>query len=141
MQWVIDASFAASWILPDEMTPQTERFLEQLSESDGYHVPALWWYEIGNILTTAVRRKRLGSRDIPRAITLLSSLPLQTDHSQGAFFLHFLADYAGRHQLSAYDAAYLGLAAQMGAGVATLDRSLIAAAGELKLHSFLAPAC
>ena len=137
MNWVIDASFAASWILPDEATPRTERFLEQLSDNDEYHVPSLWWFKISNILTTAVRRKRLKARDVPRAITLLSSLPLATDHSQGAFYIHFLADYAARHQLSAYDAAYLGLAMQMGAGLATLDDKLIAAARGLKLASFL----
>ncbi|MCR9143755.1 MAG: type II toxin-antitoxin system VapC family toxin [bacterium] len=137
MNWVIDACFAAAWVLPDETTPQTEKFLEQLSENDEYHVPSLWWFEVSNILTTAVRRKRLKAREIPRAITLLSSLPLRTDHSQGAFYMHFLTDYATRYKLTAYDAAYLGLAVQMGAGVATLDDDIKAAAKELKLQSFL----
>ena len=39
-----------------------------------------------------------------------------------------LLGLARRHQLTAYDAAYLGLAAQNGLALATLDIRLIAAA-------------
>jgi predicted nucleic acid-binding protein len=53
MEWVLDSSFALSWVLPEEYSDQSDAFLQQRSSEDTFWVPALWWYEISNALLTA----------------------------------------------------------------------------------------
>ena len=46
MEWVLDASFALAWVLPDEASPRAERFLRDLDPTTVLRVPALWWHEV-----------------------------------------------------------------------------------------------
>ena len=63
MEWVLDASLALAWALPDETSIQAERFLNRLTAKDVLWVPSLWWVEIANALIVAERRKRLTEAD------------------------------------------------------------------------------
>jgi predicted nucleic acid-binding protein len=99
-------------------------------------VPALWWYELGNALTVAVRRKRLSEADATRFIDLYSQVPLQTDTHLTSETVWRLRALAQEHHLSAYDAAYLELAQRRGLGLATLDKNLIAAARRAGVQPF-----
>ena len=56
---VVDASVSAAWFLPDEATLFTEAVLKATATSEVW-VPALWMLEIGNLLLSAQRRKRIG---------------------------------------------------------------------------------
>ena len=56
--FVVDASVSAAWFLPDEAEPDTEAALQATATHDVW-VPALWLLEIGNLLLSAQRRKRI----------------------------------------------------------------------------------
>ncbi|MDR0847738.1 MAG: type II toxin-antitoxin system VapC family toxin, partial [Propionibacteriaceae bacterium] len=57
---VVDASVAAAWFLQDEATQFTDSILVRASR-DGLVVPALWRFELANVLLVCQRRGRLDS--------------------------------------------------------------------------------
>lgn len=125
---VVDASLTAAWFLADEMSPAAGRALEHLADSQKMLVPALWLWEMTNILLTAERRKRISSRAAQEALEEIKALPLRVAPPPAVFALPDLQRIAKTRRLSAYDAEYLRLAGEHGAPLATLDRSLIRAA-------------
>ena len=124
MSFVVDASVAAAWLLPDENNQDAERALSLLESEDAL-VPDLFWHEMRNILLTAERRHRIASADVLACLMRLESLPLRTifddDHPT-------VIRLARKHQLSAYDAAYLALALIQAVPLATADVKLRRAA-------------
>jgi predicted nucleic acid-binding protein len=128
MDLVLDSSLAVAWGLPDEASARADRLLARASAESAFWVPALWWYEIANALTTARRRHRLVEADRSRLIELYRMLPIQTDSVLGPETIRTLQVLADEHGLSAYDAAYLELAQRRGLGLATVDRRLATAA-------------
>ncbi|OGR97938.1 MAG: hypothetical protein A2V88_15050 [Elusimicrobia bacterium RBG_16_66_12] len=130
MDFVIDASSAMAWALPDEHSARAEKILARVTEESSLWIPSLWWYEVANVVVMARRRKRLSEAQGARVIELLSRFPLQTDSSPGAMSAARLSQLAQEHALSAYDAAYLELAERRGLALVTFDRELIRAARE-----------
>lgn len=126
--WVLDASLALSLGLPDESSARAERFLRELAPRTPLWVPSLWWYEIANALLAAERRKRLSEAAGLGLLELYRSLPLETDAAEGPDVLWRLRALGREHGLSAYDAAYLELAARRQSGLASLDKALVSAA-------------
>lgn len=125
---VLDCSLALGWALPDETSKRADEFLRRVSRENVLWVPALWWYEISNALTTARRRQRVSEADSVRLVELYATLPIQTDTYLGPDAVWRFQSLAHQYGLSAYDAAYLELAQRRGLGLATLDRGLVAAA-------------
>jgi predicted nucleic acid-binding protein len=128
MECVLDSSMALAWALPDEASGKADGFLTGLSEDSRLWVPPLWWYELSNALTMALRRKRLNAADVLRLIELYRSLPVMTDTLLGGDGMYRFHVIAERHGLSAYDAAYLELAQRRGLKLATVDKRLISGA-------------
>jgi predicted nucleic acid-binding protein len=104
---VVDASVSAAWFLPDEATPSTEAALHATATQDVW-VPALWLLEIGNLLLSAQRRKRITADKRRELVAAACTLRLKVDREPVAMTL--LDDIAASHGLTAYDAAYLELA-------------------------------
>ena len=121
---VVDASVGAAWFLPDEATPFTEAVLQATSRGDVW-VPALWWLEIGNLLLSAQRRRRLDAARRALLVTAAEGLRLRVDREPVA--LRNIDALADRHGLTSYDAAYLELAQRRRLPLATLDKALLAA--------------
>ena len=123
-RFVIDASLAGAWILPDEQSDIARAIRLGYGENISV-VPCHWWLEVCNLLLKAERRGRLEPADTARTLALIARLPLEiddaADYSQ-------LMQLARRHQLTAYDAAYLELALRIDAPLATLDRKLLISA-------------
>ena len=136
MIWVIDCSFAAALFLPDENSENVNDFFLSLLPDDEVHVPALWWYEVANVLAVAERRKRLGYADIAKCITLFEKMNLKTDHLSGAGYAKEIYELAQKNKLSAYDAAYLELTIRKKANLASLDKDLVNAALHSGIHTF-----
>lgn len=128
MDCVIDSSVAMAWTLPDEHSERAEKILSRVSEDSELWIPALWWYEVANVVVMARRRKRLSEAQGARVLELLSRLPLQPDAPPGPSAASRLAQLAQEHALSAYDAAYLELAERRGVALATFDHDLLRAA-------------
>jgi predicted nucleic acid-binding protein len=124
MTFVVDASFAAAWSLPDETSELTDSILYRLAREPAF-VPSLFWHEARNLLLNAERRQRLPAGGAVAAIQRLWRLPIE-DRGAGGDAATF--SFAQFHSLSAYDAVYLALAAAEEIPLATLDRKLAAAA-------------
>ena len=91
-------------------------------------VPAIWPLEVANAVVAAERRGRLTERDAAEILELLTVLPIEIEATSTRQALGAIAAVAREHGLSAYDAAYLELAARVQAPLATLDKRLRAAA-------------
>ncbi len=124
MAFVLDASIAAAWALPDESSSLANRMLTR-TESEDAVVPALWWYEVRNILVIAERRKRITASDADAFLRNLERLSIRiAELGDSQLILRIARD----HRLSVYDAAYLELALRENLPLATLDRTLALAA-------------
>jgi predicted nucleic acid-binding protein len=128
MGWVVDSSMALAWGLPDEESSMADGFWREVHAQAPLHVPALWWYECANALVVARRRNRLTENDSERLGGLLAALPLNTAVSPAGDDMARFRRLAGKHGLSAYDAAYVELAGRLAVGLATLDERLVKAA-------------
>ncbi len=124
MVFVLDASVAASWAFDDEDHPVAAAALQRLRQ-DSAVVPAIWWYELRNIVVVNERRGRLTESLSAAFLTALRRLPITVlPPAEDALVLAL----ARGHKLSACDAAYLALAREHTAELATLDAALARAA-------------
>jgi predicted nucleic acid-binding protein len=129
--FVLDASATANFLLPDESNDYGDEVLRRI-ERGGALVPALWNYEIGNLLTMAVRRRRIDEQYRDVAIGQLMHLRLTYwDGGGSGSLIHAaqIARLADDYGLSFYDATYLYLAKIEKLPLATLDGTLRSAAG------------
>ena len=122
--FVVDASVSAAWFLPHEATEQTEAMLHATATHEVW-VPALWLLEVGNLLLSAQRRKRITADKRRELTAAAAALRVKVDREPVA--ITALDDIAASHGLTVYDAAYLELALRRGLPLATLDDALIAA--------------
>ncbi|MDQ0469035.1 type II toxin-antitoxin system VapC family toxin [Labrys wisconsinensis] len=76
MTFVVDASMAAAWMLPDEHSPATDAILQKLLGTVA-EVPSLFWHEARNVLLMAERRGRIGSGEAIQFMDRLRRLPLE----------------------------------------------------------------
>ena len=124
MPLVIDASIVAAWHFPDERSAKGDAILARL-ESDRAFMPALWWFEVRNVLLIGERRGRTAREHTEPFFDFLRGLPIEiAAFPQESAVLSL----ARRHQLSFYDAAYLELAQRERIDLATFDRALVQAA-------------
>lgn len=121
---VVDASISAAWFLPDEATPYTEAALQATADRR-VCVPALWLLELGNLLLSAQRRRRITNAKRRELVAHAQALCIVVDREPVA--MTALDDLAARHALSAYDATYLELALRRALPLATHDAALLKA--------------
>lgn len=127
MNYVVDASFLARLLLPDDADPQTDPVVIEIGDSETT-APVLVQLELLNILLVSQRRKRISIEQVTsmlgRADKLSMTLQPGLDRIQRSEILRL----AQSHSLTAYDAAYLELAMRLKLPLATLDGKLIDAA-------------
>ncbi len=137
MPLVVDASVALAWALPDESSSYADAVLAVV-ETDGLLVPDLWAREVANGLAVAYLRKRITPAEERAFLTALSHLNINVERLVGA--LSVVRDgvaAAMRYGLTAYDAAYLDLAAREKLKLATLDTAMRKAAEQSGIAIFL----
>ncbi len=126
---VLDSSVTASWFLPDEQTPESDALYLAARKSEiKLFVPALWWWECGNIIRTNVMRGRLDDETMNLALECLYQLPAQVESAPSSTTHQKILNLALAHQLSFYDATYLELSMTRQALLATNDKALRRAA-------------
>jgi predicted nucleic acid-binding protein len=123
MPFVVDASVAIAWAF-NERHPIAAHARARIRTEEAI-VPALWWYELRNVLVLGERRGRLTERDTARFLRDMSRLAISMDSSPVELQVQALAR---RHRLTVYDAAYLELALRRDLPLATLDGALADAA-------------
>lgn len=116
-----------SWAFEGESTPFTVAVLKSL-ETVHAVVPALWPFEVANVLRTAERRGRMDSAAQAAFLERLRLLPIAIEQRPAAWLAQQILPLARTYKLSAYDAAYLELAIREGLPLATLDDDLRQAA-------------
>ena len=131
MEYVLDSSVALAWLFEDEVEPLSEQLLELLPDATP-HVPALWIAEVCNALLVARRRGRIEADAFRRCVADALALPVIVNPPQSEQEVHETLRIAQKHNLSAYDAAYLELALRHLVPLATLDQQLAKAAGAEK---------
>lgn len=125
---ILDASVAAKWFLPDEVTPAANAILRQyLAGELTLLVPDLFWHEMANVLATAVRADRLTASAGSRAMNQLTQLELPVQPTW-SFASEALAQ-AVAWRWPAYDLFYLLLARTMNDVLITADERLVRALG------------
>lgn len=125
--FVLDASLALQWFLEDEADRNYSLgILASLSDKRA-SVPVLWYYEVGNGLLMAYRRKRITLDQIDGFLTRLKALPIEAWQASPAAAFELPA-LAHKHGLTNYDAAYLAAAISCNLPLATTDAVLRKAA-------------
>jgi predicted nucleic acid-binding protein len=127
MSFVLDASVALSWCLPDETLSPNDHLFAELTAGPAL-APALWPLEVGNALQTAHRRGRLTADQLSEAIELLAQIPVELVTLVPLTVFTQVLPLALAQSLSVYDAAYLAVAQQHQVPLATVDRRLAEAA-------------
>jgi predicted nucleic acid-binding protein len=80
---VLDASLALRWFLEDETDRKYSlEILASLADKRAV-VPILWFYEVGNGLLMAHRRKRISVDQIDGFLTRLKTLPIEAAQQAG----------------------------------------------------------
>ena len=125
----IDASLSLQWFLEDEADRGYSLAVLQRLSTDAAVVPLLWFYEVGNGLLMAIRRKRITPEKAAEYLARVRRLPLTIDPPDPSLILD-LPDIARRYELTNYDAAYLELAIRRKVPLATTDEALRRAASQ-----------
>ena len=129
--FVIDASVTLAWCFEDEASGDADAVLYRL-EREAALAPAHWPLGVANALRTAERRGLIDVAELPRLRALLAALPVEIAPVELTTATGGVLEAARANDLSAYDAAYLHLAAIRGLPLATADarlRSACARAG------------
>ncbi len=124
MAFVLDASVTACRAFADEDHPAAELAFLRLRTEEAV-VPALWWFEVRNILVVNERRGRIHEQETEAFLRALAQLRIRVDREPEQAAVLRMARERG---LSVYDAAYLELASREKLALATLDRRLREAA-------------
>jgi len=120
---VLDASATVDWLLG---TPAGRRVEQRIySRHDTLHAPHLMDVEVAQVLRRLVRDGTLAADRASEAIDDLSDLRI-TRYPHTLFLPRI---WQLRHNVSAYDAAYVVLAEQLGATLITRDSRLASASG------------
>ena len=100
--------------------------LDALRSGAAAFAPAIWWFELRNLLLVGERRKRIEPSAAEDFLDQLEKLDIRIMNSfaDGSEILIL----ARRYNLTFYDASYLALALELRAPLATLDKALIVAA-------------
>jgi predicted nucleic acid-binding protein len=120
---VLDASAAVDWLL---QTPAGRRIEMRIySRSESLHTPHLLDLEVPQVLRRLVREHVVSAQRAYEAIEDL--LDLRVTRYQHFVLLPLI--WQLRHNMSAYDAAYIVLAEKLGATLITRDARLASAPG------------
>jgi len=124
---VVDASIALAWSLEDGPVDVSSEALVHVSKH-GALVPTLWLYEVSNVLTLLVRRKRIERNRATTIGEALDALQIISVPPDGEAWRRATTELADRFSLTIYDASYLQLAIAIGGALATADKVLEEAA-------------
>jgi predicted nucleic acid-binding protein len=120
---VLDASAAVDWLL---QTGAGRRIEKQIySRDESLHAPHLIDLEVAQVLRRLSREQTISERRADEAIEDLENMRI----TRYPHFVLLPRIWQLRHNLSAYDAAYVVLAEKIGARLITRDSRLASASG------------
>lgn len=120
---VLDASAAIDWLL---QTAAGQRIEQRIySHRESLHAPHLLDLEVGQVLRRLVRERAVSAPRADQAVEDLLDLRI----TRYPHFVLLPRIWQLRHNVSAYDAAYVVLAEKLGARLVTRDSRLASASG------------
>ena len=121
---VLDSSVTLAWAYSEETTPAVRDVFDRVI-AEGAWVPALWRFEVANVLEMGVRRARTDAAFRDATLADLGLLPISLDAETDRQAWGATLRLAAQHRLTLYDAAYLELAQRRALSpLATLDAEL-----------------
>jgi predicted nucleic acid-binding protein len=130
VSFVLDSSVVATWVFGDEVSAATDHLARRL-ETDVGVAPAMFPFELGNVLLLGLRRGRLKAELVVGQLERLAGMSIEIEEPPSGVTLLATWRVANDHRLTFYDASYLELALRRGLPLATLDAELIAACAVL----------
>jgi predicted nucleic acid-binding protein len=124
---VLDASLMIARLLK-EAHPKAADDIYAILDAEEIIVPSHWCVEIANALWTNIRRGRIADQDLDTIVGLLGRMQVVIGPPVSADQIGELLSFARANALTAYDAAYVQIARDHGARLATVDRDMRAAA-------------
>ena len=124
---MIDPSVAVKWYLTDELCAEADRILA-LVETGGALAPALFRWEVQNVLLAAQATGRIDEQGLDEAVASLRALPIQIEDAGSRLVFGSELALAKSKDITIYDAAYLALALDRKIPLATADHELAYAA-------------
>lgn len=124
MAVVLDASAALAWLLPSQATATADRLLAR-ADDYAFIAPGVFVWEVANVLVVKARTQSIVVKD---AFDQLDGYEIAFDQPLTEGDVRQLADVATTAGLSLFDAAYLALAIERGAVLASRDKPLLSAA-------------
>jgi predicted nucleic acid-binding protein len=130
-RFVLDASIALAWFIDPSVAPLAVRIQRLLLQGGRAIVPHLWRPEVANGFVIAQRRGVLTTIRSAQAFAELDHLLAQSiENVSHDLPIQRIVTTAQTFGLTAYDATYLETAREQQLPLATLDRRLVAAAGQ-----------
>lgn len=129
-RFVIDASIVLAWCFPDESSELAQHVAEQFKKGDTALATSFWPHEVLNALLVGEKRRRISSALVRSFLDDLATLPIMLEQLPTGIVFERIESLGCKHDLTAYDAAYLDLALENGLSLATLDAHLIRACGK-----------
>lgn len=129
---VLDASAALAWLLPSQATATADRLLVQADDYD-FIAPDVFVWEVANVLVAKARGHSIVVRD---AFAQLDGIEIAFDQPLTDSEVRQLVDVATTAGLTLFDAAYLALAIERRAVLASRDKPLLAAAATVGVDVF-----
>jgi predicted nucleic acid-binding protein len=130
---VLDASAALAWLLPSQATEAASALL---GEGDAmiFQAPAIFEWEVYNVLVGMVRRGLLAEEGYDRALANYQRLNVQLYASAAG--IEELALLARTVRLSLFDISYFALALDQGWPLASRDEALLTVAAASGVECF-----
>ncbi|MCZ7590848.1 MAG: type II toxin-antitoxin system VapC family toxin [Kiritimatiellae bacterium] len=129
---VADTSMIAAFLLRE---PQGEKFdsvlLQVIAGTMRLRVPALFSFEMLNVLLMAERQKRITPAQQNQLITEWETIPINEHPLLDSLARRRILTHADRYNLTAYDATYLELAEGLNASFLSLNTELLKLKGTL----------
>jgi predicted nucleic acid-binding protein len=130
---VVDASAALAWILPSQSTPVALKFLDNAG-SMTFEAPAIFEWEVRNVLLMMERRGPLAGRRYDRALAGYDELQIRLNPLTGEIVS--LTNLAREVRLSLFDVCYLALALDRDWALVSRDDSLLKVAAANGVECF-----
>ncbi len=123
---VLDASAILAIIFTKEEGRRIAETVEEtLAENGQIFVPDLFWYELGNALATAERKKGMTPEARNAVSADVAQLPIVSHGGESIEVRDKTFELALKHDLSYYDASYLELALRRRATLLCADTDLL----------------
>lgn len=129
---VLDASVAVEWLLDDGPRSLSDDVFQAMLE-EKILVPSHWPLEVSNVLRPGLRDRKISTADFHIIMARLDQIDIVVQPPIEFDEIGPLTDFSVAHQLTSYDGAYVQLALQQGATLATFDKAMRSAATRLNI--------